>query len=127
MAIPDFKRIRFLIPVAAVGVALAGCGSSGSTSSPSSQANSNSASAEAQSAATGDIPDNQTFLTYKNRRAGYSILYPEGWARKGSASTVSFSDKDNQVRVALTSRAAAHGPGREVRPPEQRCPIASKA
>ena len=56
MAIPDFKRIRFLIPVAVVGVALAGCGSSGSTSSPSSQANSNSASAGGSVGGSGGHP-----------------------------------------------------------------------
>jgi hypothetical protein len=65
MAIPGFKRARFLIPVAAVGLALAGCGSSGSGSAPANQANSNLASAEAQSAAQGDIPDNQKFLRYR--------------------------------------------------------------
>ena len=106
MAIPDFKRIRFLIPVAVVSVALAGCGSSGSTSSPAGQANSNVASAEAQSAAQGDIPDNQKFLRYKNPRAGYSIKYPEGWAQKGSGSLVTFSDKGNGVRIAVAQGAA---------------------
>jgi hypothetical protein len=106
MAIPDFKRPRYLIPVAAVGLALAGCGSSGSSSSPASQANSNVSSAEAQSAAQGDIPDNQTFLRYKNPRAGYSIKYPEGWAQKGSGNLVTFSDKGNSVQIAVTQGAA---------------------
>jgi hypothetical protein len=105
MAIPDFKRARFLIPVAAVGLALAGCGSSGSGSSPASQANSN-ASAEAQSAAQGDIPDNQKFLRYRDPRAGYSIKYPEGWARKGSGNLVTFSDKGNSVQIAVAQGAA---------------------
>jgi hypothetical protein len=106
MAIPDFKRIKFLIPVAAVGLVLAGCGSSGSSSSPASQTNSNAASAEAQSAAQGDIPDNQKFLTYKNPQAGYSIKYPEGWAQKGSGNLVTFSDKGNSVRIAVAQGAA---------------------
>jgi len=106
MAIPDFKRPRYLIPVAAVGLALAGCGSSGSSSSPASQANSNVSSAEAQAAAQGDIPDNQTFLRYKNPRAGYSIKYPEGWAQKGSGNLVTFSDKGNSVQIAVTQGAA---------------------
>ena len=106
MAIPDFKRVRFLIPVAAVGLALAGCGSSGSGSAPASQANSNLASAEAQSAAQGDIPDNQKFLRYSNPRAGYSIKYPEGWAQKGSGNLVTFSDKGNSVQIAVAQGAA---------------------
>ena len=57
--------------------------------------------AEAQSAATGDIPDNQVFLTYRNQAAGYSILYPEGWARKGSATRTSFQDKNNLIRIVV--------------------------
>src|SRR5690348_6211036 len=40
--------------------------------------------AEANAAAAGDIPDNQVFLVFDNARAGYSMKYPEGWARYGS-------------------------------------------
>ena len=40
--------------------------------------------AEANSAATGDIPDNQVFLVFRNATAGYSMKYPEGWAQRGS-------------------------------------------
>ena len=93
----SLKRIRLAILPLAVGLALAGCGSSGGGAS------STSASAEAQSAATGDIPDNQQFLTFKNPSAGYSILYPQGWARKGSGTDVMFSDKDNSVEVKIAS------------------------
>jgi hypothetical protein len=63
-------------------------------------------SAEAQSAATGDIPDNQAFLTFSNPVAGYSISYPEGWARKGVGSDVTFSDKNNLVHVVVAKGAA---------------------
>jgi hypothetical protein len=105
MAIPDFKRLRYLVPVAAVGLAIAGCGSSSSGGSQTSQANSNVLSAEAQSAAQGDIPDNQKFLRYKNPKAGYSIKYPEGWAQKGSGNLVTFSDKGNSVQIAVTQGA----------------------
>ena len=91
------RRIELAILPLAVGLALTGCGSSGGGGS------SNSASAEAQSAATGDIPDNQQFLTFKNPSAGYSILYPQGWARKGSGSDITFSDKDNSVEVKIGS------------------------
>jgi len=55
--------------------------------------------------ATGDIPDNQVFLTYDNRAAGYSIRYPEGWARKGSASDVTFRDKANVIHVVIAKGA----------------------
>jgi hypothetical protein len=59
--------------------------------------------AEAVSAATGDIPDNQVFLTFRNPAAGYSIKYPEGWAQSGSGGTVTIRDKNNIVRIVVTN------------------------
>jgi hypothetical protein len=53
--------------------------------------------AEAQSAATGDIPDNQAFVVLTRR--GYAIKYPEGWALKSSGKRVVIRDKNNIVRV----------------------------
>src|SRR5581483_531805 len=115
-------------PLAAAAVLLAGCGSggsSGSGSAPATQPAQTSAAtapkpatrpssgpstggstaapltAEAQSAAAGDIPDNQVFLTFRDRAAGYSIKYPEGWAQRGSGMDVSFRDKNNLVRVVV--------------------------
>jgi hypothetical protein len=87
--------VLFLL-VAALGVAA--CGGSSKKSDHS--------SAEAKSAATGDIPDNQVFLTFHNRIAGYSIRYPEGWARTGSARGVSFKDKNNIVHITVASGGA---------------------
>jgi hypothetical protein len=88
---------------------VAGCGSSSSSSSTSSgssssssspaQAPSGALSGEAGSAATGDIPDTQNFLTYQG--AGFSIKYPEGWAQTGSGGDISFRDKNNIVHVLL--------------------------
>jgi hypothetical protein len=57
--------------------------------------------AEAQATATGDVPDNQVFLKFSNRAAGYSIKYPEGWAQRGSGSVVRFQDKNNLVRITV--------------------------
>jgi len=61
--------------------------------------------AEANSAAAGDIPDNQVFLVFRNS-AGYSMKYPEGWAQQGSGDRVTFRDKNNIVRVVLAAGAA---------------------
>jgi hypothetical protein len=61
--------------------------------------------AEANAAAAGDIPDNQVFLVFHNRPAGYSIKYPEGWAQRGSGSSVVFRDKNNIVRIAVSRGA----------------------
>jgi hypothetical protein len=57
--------------------------------------------AEANSAAAGDIPDNQVFLVFVNHAARYSMKYPEGWAQQGSADQVTFRDKNNIVRIVV--------------------------
>jgi hypothetical protein len=62
--------------------------------------------AEANAAATGDIPDNQVFLIFRNRAAGYSMKYPEGWAQSGSGDRVTFRDKNNIIRVVVGAGAA---------------------
>src|SRR5207245_2101635 len=58
-------------------------------------------SADARSAATGDIPDNQVFLEFRNRPAGYSIKYPEGRTQLGHRNGVTFRDKNNLVHVSI--------------------------
>ncbi len=107
------RPLRILLFVVAL-TALAGCGGSHSSSVPattttSSAAATTSATAtaaapsqltpEAQAAATGDIPDNQVFLTFRNTAAGYSMKYPEGWAQQGAGAQVTFRDKNNIVRI----------------------------
>ena len=99
-------------------VAAAGCGSSGGSSTASSSASSSPASsssaaagaaasgagaltAEAQSLATGDIPDNQVFLTFHNTKSRYSIKFPEGWTQRGSSGDVTFSEKNNLVHIVV--------------------------
>ncbi len=71
---------------------------------------SSAAASEAASTAQGDIPDNQQFLTFKNRSGGYSISYPEGWARSGNGSDVTFLDKSNTVTIRVA-------PGAQPTPP----------
>src|SRR5205085_2478762 len=91
--------------VIAVGAVLAlagGCGSSGSaTSSRSSDSSPAALSAEAQSAASGDIPDNQVFVTLHDAAAGYSMQYPEGWVQGGSGADVTLRDKSNLVHIVV--------------------------
>ncbi len=123
------KRMSgYLAPLLVAGLLASGCGSGGgsttaaksvgtpntrtagarSTSSPVAGTN---APSEAQSAATGDIPDNQVFLTFDDRAAGYSIRYPEGWARKGSASDVVFQEKANVIHVVVAKGGAPTAAG----------------
>lgn len=106
------KMTISLVSVLAVACLLAtGCGSSSSTSTSGEVA---PAPSEAQMAASGDIPDNQTFLVFHDPQAGYSIRYPEGWARKGSANDVTFQEKANVVHVSVRRGTARSKPGVKV-------------
>jgi hypothetical protein len=117
--------ISLVSVLTAAGLLAAGCGGSGSststagsTSTPAESRSTEGQEAggapvpsEAQSAATGDIPDNQTFLLFHDPKAGYSIRYPEGWARKGSASEVTFQEKANVIHIAVHKGAPRSKPG----------------
>jgi hypothetical protein len=107
---PIVHRIGIAALTAAL-LAAAGCGSSKHSSSPGAPSSSSAGalSAEAKSAATGDIPDNQVFLTFRNAKAGYSIKYPEGWTQHGSGGDVTFQDKNNLVHIVV-SRGSTPSP-----------------
>jgi hypothetical protein len=110
--IPSMSKSRHLaawsLSVAAA-LAAGGCGGSSKDSSGGNSANSNAGalSAEGQSAATGDIPDNQVFLVFHDRAAGYSIKYPEGWTQVGSGENVRFKDKNNVVHIVVVPGSQA--------------------
>ena len=63
-------------------------------------------SAEVRATATGDIPDTQVFLTYRDRAAGFQLQYPEGWARRSGRRSVTFQNNNNLIRVLLSRGAA---------------------
>jgi hypothetical protein len=102
-------RTTSLAAAIASALALAACGgassSSQTTKSGTTSAGPGALSAEAASAATGDIPDTQVFLTYHDSGAGYSIQYPEGWAQRGSGGDVTFKDKNNIIRAVTRTGA----------------------
>jgi hypothetical protein len=54
----------------------------------------------AESNPPGDIPDNTQFIPYRSSSGRFTVRVPEGWARKTTKDTVSFSDKLNTVSVA---------------------------
>src|SRR5947209_2660542 len=83
-----------------LALVVGGCGCS-KKSGWSAAGGAGSPAAEAQAAATGDIPDNQVFLTFRNPSSGYSIVYPEGWAKTGSGDKVTFQDKNNVIYIAV--------------------------
>lgn len=117
-------RLAFLPALCLTGLlVVTGCGSgggnSGSTASSTASAaatssapapaakpscgssTSSAGSSEAASAAQGDIPDNQQFLTFRNRAGGYSLSYPEGWARSGNGNEVTFRQQSNTIAVGV--------------------------
>jgi hypothetical protein len=93
------------------GLLLTACGSSNGPVSAEESNTGTGAPSEAESAATGDIPDNQAFLVFKNPSAGYSIRYPEGWARKGQGNDVTFKEKANVIHIAVKPGTAKNKPG----------------
>ncbi len=115
------------VAVVALAVPVGGCGGGGGSSSSTAASPATSAattttasasgrvlcgsaapatSSEAASTAAGDIPDNQQFLTFNNREGGYSIKYPEGWARSGSGTNVTFRDKSNTITIQVAPGSA---------------------
>jgi len=120
-----------IVLVLALGASAAGCGSGSSAEGPRGEApieteapeatageaggeaaaGEGGVPSEAESAATGDIPDNQAFLTYTDKSAGYSIRYPEGWARTGNGNDVTFKEKANVVHVVVHPGAARTAAG----------------
>jgi hypothetical protein len=90
-------------------LAASGCGGS-SASAPSGSSPSGGGgaalAADARSAATGDIPDTQNFLTLKAPRVRVSMLYPEGWTVREATTGVSIADKNNLVRISASAGPA---------------------
>lgn len=126
------KKLAMLTLI--LGALVAGCGSGGSSESPQetsepaateaatggaqSEATGGEAAtggaavpSEAESLATGDIPDNQEFLTFADRPAGYSIKYPAGWARTGNGADVTFREKGNVIHIVVHSGSAKSAAG----------------
>jgi hypothetical protein len=104
---------------AEAGTTEGGTAESGTTES---QGSGGGLPSEAQAAATGDIPDNQVFLVYRDPAAGYSIRYPEGWARKGSGNDVSFQEKANVIHLTVHNGSAKSKPGEKVTVKRQSAP-----
>ena len=129
------KRLKFVLVVLAFGALVAGCSSGSSAEGPHGEAQTETeteaeapteapetkeaggegaaAPSEAESVATGDIPDNQAFLVYTDKSAGYSIRYPEGWARTGSGADVTFREKANVIHLVVHSGTAKNPEGKK--------------
>jgi hypothetical protein len=109
-------RATPLLAALATSLLMASCGGSTSASSSTSAGTTAASgattegggalSADAKSAATGDIPDTQNFLTLSDPTLRVSMLYPEGWTVSQTASEAKIEDKNNLVRIQLTKAAA---------------------
>ena len=112
------RRLPLVVAAVAALVAVcSGCGGgsgsgagtngpSGATATPATQGGLGALQAEATAVASGDIPDNQVFLTFQDATGGFSIKYPEGWAQSGSGKRVTLRDKNNIVRIVIGSGVA---------------------
>jgi len=87
--------------IAALSVGAAACG--GSSVSSSSPAKTKTA----EVSPSGDIPDSQAFVSFKPASGGYTIQFPEGWARTDLATGAAFSDKLNSIQVESSKSPTA--------------------
>jgi hypothetical protein len=99
------RRLALILALACVAVATGAAATTAATRTMSGTGP-GALQAEANSAAAGDIPDNQVFLVFRNPHAGYSMKYPEGWAQRGSGSSVVFRDKNNIARIVVAAGGA---------------------
>jgi hypothetical protein len=99
--------------VALAVLALVGLGSACSKSSSPSPAPAGTGSATAgalESNPSGDIPDNQAFVPFRDASGLFTVTVPEGWAQTTSGGAVVFSDKYNEIRVLTRSTPNAPSP-----------------
>jgi len=89
------------------GVLFTACGSSAPTQNPGGSSQPGPSPVTQEQNPSGDIPDNQVFVSYHSDAGGYSLDIPEGWARSETGPNVSFVDKLDSIKVEITSGSAA--------------------
>lgn len=83
---------------------LVSCGSGTTPAAPTS-------AGAAESNPAGDIPDNQAYVPFQPDSGLFTVKVPEGWARTGSATATTFTDKLNSVTIDTQQRAQAPDAG----------------
>jgi hypothetical protein len=87
---------------------LAACGSSSGTSKGAATTVAGAPNPNAtEQLPPGDIPDNQVFVTFTPAAGGYSLSYPQGWAKREAAGATTFSQNFNSMEVATTTTSTA--------------------
>jgi hypothetical protein len=104
--------------LAVAALALAACGSSPSSSSSSAPtptaAKKGSTAAPKEVSPSGDIPDNQAYVTFQAPGAPFSVKVPEGWSQTQKGKTVTFTDKLNTIELAWGAAPAQAPSGAKV-------------
>jgi hypothetical protein len=113
-------RRTLLLPVAVAALtsaALTGCGGGGGAKQSTTSAATGSGTAGGSASApapgatetnpSGDIPDNQAYVTYAAPGNAFSVKVPEGWSRTAGTSAVTYSDKLDRIEIAPAGATAA--------------------
>jgi hypothetical protein len=110
---PRMRRTtrQAMVAFVALSAALVACGSS-KASTPGAASTAASAGGSANPNATeqlppGDIPDTQVFVAYAPAAGQYALMYPQGWAKRESSSTTTFTHDFNSIEVTATKAAPA--------------------
>jgi hypothetical protein len=101
-----------LLLAAALVTSAAGCGSS-TTATTATTAKTTTTTAKEKSP-PGDIPDSTQFVSFTMPGGGFSVKVPEGWARTGGNSKVTFTSNLNSVTVESGPAAAAATKGQRI-------------
>jgi hypothetical protein len=115
------RRLGIALTAAGLLSALAACGNSGSATpvagttqapAPSAQGTSSQgtgssqAPVAAESNPPGDIPDTTVYVTYQSPQGHLLIKVPEGWSRKTTPASATFTSNLNSISVAWMPMAA---------------------
>jgi hypothetical protein len=108
--------LRMLFPLVALTLLLSACGSSNSAAPSRSSGSSAPTSTTIlgvvnpnakEQLPPGDIPDTQVFVPFTATDGRYSIRYPQGWAKRVSATATTFSQDLNSITVSSNPLAVA--------------------
>jgi hypothetical protein len=83
-------------------VGLAGCGGAAPHATPASGSTPHATEVNP----SGDIPDNQAYVTFTAASGSYHLKVPEGWARSSSGVSTTFTDKLNSISVEQSAVAS---------------------
>jgi hypothetical protein len=116
------RRPGMAVAAALLAVALAGCGGSGPPSAadggskapaPTPAAGSGHSAAAAQapvpaeSNPPGDIPDTTVYVAYRSPAGHVALKVPEGWSRRSSPASSTFTSNLNSITMAWMPMAGA--------------------